>query len=182
MPKLSKPRKFKFVFLPHAIRRMAQKNLADALKINLQELRKKYEDSDFEEPEANTATEEVVEAVSETRPVRQRIVYRRVHRAYLRILLERAVGPTYTAMGEEELEKHCEGLLWRGALEVVSCRRREAEALRKVLQDMGLNEKVRPSLEEALSGYPGQDIRILTAARDRQVSEKGRQELARAMR
>jgi hypothetical protein len=36
-------------------------------------------------------------------------VYRRVHQAYVKLLLMREVGLNYTAVGEEEPEKHCEG-------------------------------------------------------------------------
>jgi hypothetical protein len=67
---LSEPRKLKSVSSPHALRRMAQEKLAGALEVDLKALRTKME------PE----------------PVRPRSVYRRVHRTYLKILLEREVG------------------------------------------------------------------------------------------
>ncbi len=37
-------------------------------------------------------------------------------------------------------------------------------------------------LEEVLGAYPDQDIRLLTAARNREGPERGREELTRAMR
>jgi hypothetical protein len=45
-----------------------------------------------------------------------------------------------------------------------------------------LHPEVRLFLEEVLGGYPEQDIRLLAAARSRERSEEGREELTRAMR
>ncbi len=97
------------------------------------------------------------------------------------MLLGREVGSAYSLMGEEELERHCEGLSWEGVLEVVSCRRREAEVLKEVLAKEDLHLQVRVFLEEALGGYPEQEIRLLASAR-REHSERGREKLTRAMR
>ena len=136
---------------------MAQK-LAEVLEVDLKALRTKTE------PE----------------PVRLRSVYRRVHRTYLKIILERAVGSAYTALGERGLELHCNKLPWEGVLEVISKRKREAEVIREILRDANLSKEVRRFLEAALSGYPNQDIRILAVTRSREGSEKGREELNRA--
>jgi len=136
---------------------MAQK-LAEVLEVDLKALRTKTE------PE----------------PVRLRSVYRRVHRTYLKIILQRAVGSAYTALGERGLELHCNKLPWEGVLEVISKRKREAEVLREILRDADLSKEVRRFLEAALSGYPNQDIRILAVTRSREGSEKGREELNRA--
>jgi transcriptional regulator with XRE-family HTH domain len=136
----------------------AQK-LAEVLEVDIQALRTKTE------PE----------------PVRPRIVYGRVHRTYLEILLERTVGSAYTALGQRRLELHCRKLPWDGVLEVVSKRKRETEVLREILRDADLNREVRLFLEGAVSEYPNQDIRILAAARSREDSEKGREELSSAM-
>jgi len=136
---------------------MAQK-LAEVLEVDLKALRTKTE------PE----------------PVRLRSVYRRVHRTYLKIILERAVGSAYTALGERGLELHCNKLPWKGVLEVISKRKREAEVIREILRDANLSKEVRRFLEAALSGYPNQDIRILAVTRSREGSEKGREELNRA--
>ena len=67
-----------------------------------------------------------------------------------------------------------------GVLEVVSKRKREAGVLREILREADLNREVRLFLEEVVSGHPNQDICILVAARSREDSEKGREELNRA--
>ncbi len=118
----------------------------------------------------------------ETRPAKPRASRRNLHRAYLGVLLGREAGSAYTAMGEEALEKHCEGLPWEGAVEVASGRRREAKVLGELLDDAALPEEARPFLEEALGTYPDRDIRLLAAARGRESSEEGREGLTRAMR
>jgi hypothetical protein len=123
--------------------------------------------------------EEVVEPGP--RPRRPSIVYRRVHATYLRIILQREVGSAYTALGERGLEHHCNKLPWEGVLEVVSKRQREVEVIREILRDADLGEAVRRFLEAAVGGYPSQDIRILSVTRRREGSEKGREELTRAM-
>jgi hypothetical protein len=58
-------------------------------------------------------------------PNRPRVAYRRVHPAYLRILLVRAVRSAYAAMEEWEIERHCEGIPWEGVVGVVRARKRE---------------------------------------------------------
>ncbi len=60
-------------------------------------------------------------------------------------------------------------------LEVVSKRKREAEALQEILWYANLADKEgHLCLEQALSGYPDQSIRILAAARSRDGLEKRR--------
>jgi hypothetical protein len=56
------------------------------------------------------------------------------------------------------------------------------ELLKEVLRDADLPAEVRLFLEEALSGYPDLDIRLLAAARGRESSDEGREELTRTMR
>ena len=116
-----------------------------------------------------------------TRPTRPRGANRIVHREYLKLLLGREVGSAYSVMGRLEVADHCEGLSWEAVLEVVSSRRREVEVLREVLTNEDLYSQVRLFLEEALGGYPDQEIRLLASARGRESSERGREELARAM-
>ena len=118
----------------------------------------------------------------DTRPAKPRAPRRNLHRAYLGVLLGREVGSAYTALSEEALEKHCEGLSWEGVVEVASGRRREAQVLRELLGGAALPEEVRTFLEEALGTYPDRDIRLLAAARGREGSEEGREGLTRAMR
>ncbi len=66
-------------------------------------------------------------------------------------------------------------------LEVVSKRKREAEVIREILREADLGKEVRRFLEAAVGRYPNQDVRILSVTRRREASEKGREELARAM-
>jgi transcriptional regulator with XRE-family HTH domain len=148
--------------------------LADLLKVNLQDLRRKYDDA--------------LETKVPPRPARPRIAYRHVHQAYLKILLDWAVGSAYAAIDEWEIEKHCEKSTWEGVLEAVWARKREIEFLRgvledgEVLQDPDLPEEVRSFLEAVLESYPDQDIRLLAVARRKECSEEGRQALTKAMR
>lgn len=107
---------------------------------------------------------------------------RYLHQAYLGLLLNREVGSAYLLLDEEELERHCQALLWEGVLEVVSCRGREVEVLREMLQNADLHPEVRLFLEELLRRHPDEDIRLLAAARSREDSKDGREELTRAMR
>jgi hypothetical protein len=60
--------------------------LADLLKVDLQDLRRKYDDA-HEAQAASTGSGQTASG-----PVRSRIAYRHVHQAYLRILLEREEG------------------------------------------------------------------------------------------
>ncbi len=81
---------------------MAQEKLAEALEADLQELRRKHESG------ADTASEEVE---SKPKAARPRIVYRRVHRTYVRVLLERELDSAYTPLSEPAArEQHCNKL------------------------------------------------------------------------
>jgi len=111
-----------------------------------------------------------------------------VHQAYLKILLDWAVGSAYAAMDEWAMEKHLEKRSFEEVLEAVRSRKREIEFLRgvleagEVLQDPDLPTEVRSFLEAVLESYPEQDIRLLAVARRREPSEEGRQALTKAMR
>ena len=148
------------------------RRLADLLKVDLQDLRRNYDDA--------------AERRSPPKPARPRIAYRHVHQAYLRVLLMRAVGSAYAAMEEWEIEKHCEESPWEEVIGVVRARKREIKALGEVMQDArasaGLPAEVRKFLEVVLESYPDQDIRLLAAARRREPSEEGRKALTKAMR
>ena len=153
--------------------------LADLLKVDLRDLRMKPDDA--EEPQGK------VQGVPPG-PVRPRIAYRSVHQAYLKILLEEAVGSAYAALDEWEMEKRCEESSWEEVIEAVRARKREMEFLgevleaRGVLQDPDLPEEVRSFLGAVLQSHPDLDIRLLANARRREHSEEGREELTRAMR
>jgi transcriptional regulator with XRE-family HTH domain len=89
--------------------------LADLLNVNLQDLRRKYDDD--------------VETKVPPKPSRSKIAYRNVHQAYLRLILEGAVGSAYAAMDEWEIEEHCDEGTWEEALGAVRARKREIEFL-----------------------------------------------------
>jgi hypothetical protein len=111
-----------------------------------------------------------------------------VHQAYLKIILEGAVGSAYAAMEEWELEKRFEEGAWEDVLGAVRARAREVGFLggmveaRGLLRDGGVPEEVRAFLEAALRSHPDLDIRLLAAARRREASEEGRVALTEAMR
>ena len=148
--------------------------LADLLKVDLQDLRRNYEDA--------------LETKAPPKPVRPRIAYRQVHQAYLKILLDGAVGSAYAAMEEWEIEKHCEESTWEEVLEVIRARKREIEFLGEMLEDRGmlrdpnLPEDVRSFLESVIESYPDLDIRLLAAARRREPTGEGHEALTKAMR
>jgi transcriptional regulator with XRE-family HTH domain len=72
--------------------------LADLLEADLRDLRTNHDDAPEEGAPPKSA--------------RPRIAYRRVHQAYLKIILEVAVGSAYAAMEEWEIEKRCERGTW----------------------------------------------------------------------
>jgi transcriptional regulator with XRE-family HTH domain len=155
-------------------------HLADLLKVDLLDLRRKYDDD---------AQEEQQRALSRpSRPARPRLAYRQVHQAYLKIFLLGAVGSAYAAMDEWAMEKHCEERSWEEVLEAVWSRKREIEFLRGVLeagvvlQDPNLPEEVRSFLEAVLESYPDLDIRVLAVARRGEPTEEGHEALTKAMR
>ena len=157
--------------------RSIAQHLADLLKVDLLDLRRKYDGAEQQQKVSRRA-----------RPARIRIAHREVHQVYLKILLLGAVGSAYTAMDESAMEKHCEKSSWEEVLEAVRARKREIEFLRgvleegEVLQDSDLSEEVRSFLESVLESYPDRDIRLLAEARRRESSEEGHQALTKAMR
>jgi transcriptional regulator with XRE-family HTH domain len=157
-----------------ACRPEAAELLADLLGVGLEALRTKPGAAfDVETP---------------PKPSRPKVSYRHVHRAYLRIVLEGAVGSDYAAMEEWELEERLEGGTWEGALEIVRAREREVGYLRdalkggEALRDPDLPEDVRSFLEAVLEGFPDLDIHLLATARRRETPEEGHEALTKAMR
>ena len=151
-------------------------HLADLLNVDLLDLRRKYDGAEEQQKVSRLA-----------RPARIRIAHRQVHQVYLKLLLAEAVGSSYAAMDEWEIEKHCEKSTWEDVLETVWARKREIEFLgemidyRKVLQEPDLPEEVRYFLEGVLESYPGQDLYLLARARRREPSEEGHEALTKAM-
>ena len=157
-----------------ACRPQAAELLADLVGVSLEVLRRKPGAAfDMETP---------------PKPSRPSIPYRHVHQAYLKILLEGAVGSAYAAMDEWEIEERCEGSTWEGALEIVQARKREIEYLRDalgargVLRNPDLSEDVRSFLEAVLKSFPDLDIHLLAMARRREPTEEGHEALTKAMR
>ena len=85
--------------------------LAEVLEVDLEDLRTKYDDAE----EAQTAS----------KPGRPTTAHRYVQRAYLRILLLRAVGSAYSTREEGELERHCQQSPWEEVVEIVRARKRD---------------------------------------------------------
>jgi transcriptional regulator with XRE-family HTH domain len=148
--------------------------LADLLNVNLQDLRRKYDDD--------------VETKVPPKPSRSKIAYRNVHQAYLRLILEGAVGSAYAAMDEWEIEEHCDEGTWEEALGAVRARKREIEFLgeefgaKGALRDPDLPDDVRAFLDSVLGSFPDLDIHLLAMARRREPSEEGHEALTKAMR
>ena len=152
----------------------AAQHLAELLKVDLLDLRTKYDDAQ--------------EAQAASGPARSRIAYRYVHQAYLKILLAGGVDSTYATMDEGVIEQHCEEISWEEVLKVVWARKREIEFLgevleaRGVLQDPDLPEEVRSFLESVLKSFPDLDIHLLAMARRREPTQEGHEALTKAMR
>jgi transcriptional regulator with XRE-family HTH domain len=148
--------------------------LASLLEVDLQDLRSMPDDA--------------LDTKAPSDPSRSKVVYRFVHRAYLKIILEGAVGSSYAAMDEREVEDRCERGTWEGALEIIRARKREIEYLkdalgaRVVLRDPDLPDPVRLFLEGVLESFPDLDIHLLAMARRREPSEEGHEALTKAMR
>jgi len=148
--------------------------LADLLNVNLQDLRRKYDDD--------------VETKVPPKPSRSKIAYRYVHQAYLRLILEGAVGSAYAAMDEWEIEEHCDEGTWEEAIEAIRARKREIEFLgeefgaKGALRDPDLPDDVRAFLDSVLGSFPDLDIHLLAMARRREPSEEGHEALTKAMR
>jgi transcriptional regulator with XRE-family HTH domain len=155
-------------------------HLADLLRVDLLDLRRKYDGAQEEQQQQKVS--------SPARPARVRIAHRQVHQVYLKLLLAEAVGSSYAAMDEWEIEKHCEKSTWEDVLETVWVRKREIEFLGGVLEDGGvlqdsaLPAEVRSFLEGVLESFPDLDIRLLAVARRRESSEEGHEALTGAMR
>src|SRR5215212_8358543 len=94
-------------------------HLADLLRVDLLDLRRNHDGAEEQQQKVS----------SPARPARVRIAHRRVHRVYLKQLLAEAVGSSYAAMDEREIEEHCEKSTWEGVLETVRARKREIEFL-----------------------------------------------------
>ena len=86
--------------------------LADVLQVDLEELSRRREDA--------------LDGKAPPKPTRARIPYRNVHQAYLRLILNGAVGSAYAAMEDEwEIEELCEEGTWEDAIEAVGARKRD---------------------------------------------------------
>jgi len=151
--------------------------LADLLKVDLLDLRRKYDGA--EEPQKVSRP---------ARPARIRVPHRRMHQVYLKMLLAQAVGSSNAAMDVWAMEKHCEERSWEEVLEAVRAREREIGFLGGVLesggvlQDPDVPAEVRSFLEAVLKSYPDLDIRLLALTRSREPTEEGREALTKAMR
>ena len=115
---------------------------------------------------------------------RPRGSHQNLYRPQLKRLLDLAVGSSYMAMPEKELERHCRTLSWEEVIEVVSAREREAKVLKSELdlEDANFLPEEQGFFERVLRSFPDQDICLLAAARRREETERGREELTRKMR
>jgi transcriptional regulator with XRE-family HTH domain len=122
------------------------------------------------------------------KPERPKISYRHVHQAYLKIILEGAVGSSYAAMDEREIEERCERSTWEEVLKIVGAREREVGYLRdtlrvaEVMRGLDPPAEVRSFLEAVLRSFPDLDIHLLAMVRRREPSEEGHEALTKAMR
>jgi len=108
-----------------------------------------------------------------------------LYRPQLKRLLDLAVGSSYMAMPEKELERHCRTLSWEEVIEVISAREREAKVLTSELdleEDANFPQEEQGLFERVLRSFPDQDICLLAAARRREETKRGHEELTRAMR
>ena len=153
---------------------VAQK-MAEELEVDLEELRASLA------PQEDTGGEGDVRVRRGRPPV---VIPRRsVHRAYLKVLLDREVGSAYSALEEREFESWYMRLSPEELLEIISRRQLERELLKEVLTYTArLHPEVRTFLEELVREHPGEDLRILAARRAQEHSEEGRERLSRAMR
>src|SRR5215204_2847469 len=152
---------------------VAQK-MAEELEVDLEGLR------------ARSAPEEDTDAEGDVRVRRGRpqvvMPRRSLHRAYIKVLLEREVGSAYSALEETEFESWCMELSPEELLEIISRRGLERELLKEVLTDTArLHPEVRTFLEELVREHPGEDLRVLAARRAQEHSQQGRERLTRAM-
>jgi DNA-binding XRE family transcriptional regulator len=162
---------------PHYVQRIEQgrrgcnlwvaEKLAEELEVDLEELR-----AASAPEEGEKGTEGGVRARQGGPPVAKP---RRssLHRAYLKVLLEREVGSAYSALEEREFESRCMKLSVEELLEIVSSRERERELLKEVLADTApLHPEVRTFLEELVREHPGEDLRILAARRNQETQKR----------
>jgi len=149
--------------------------MAEELEVDLEELRASLA------PQEDTGGEGDVRVRRGRPPV---VIPRRsVHRAYLKVLLDREVGSAYSALEEREFESWYMRLSPEELLEIISRRQLERELLKEVLTYTArLHPEVRTFLEELVREHPGEDLRILAARRAQEHSEEGRERLSRAMR
>jgi transcriptional regulator with XRE-family HTH domain len=170
---------------PHYVQRIEQgrrgcnpwiaQRMAEELEVDLEGLRASLA------PQEDTDTEGDVRLRQGRPPV---VIPRRsVHRAYLKVLLEREVGSAYSTLEEREFESWCMRLSLEELLEIISRRGLERKLLREVLTDTArLHPEVRTFLQELVRGQPGEDVLILAARRTQEHSEEDRERLTRAMR
>ena len=149
--------------------------MAEELEVDLEGLR------------ASLAPEEDTDAEGDVRLRRGRppvvIPRRSLHRAYLKVLLEREVGSAYSTLEEREFESWCMKLSLEELLEIISRRGLERKMLKEVLTDTArLHPDVRTFLQELVRGQPSEDIRILAARRNQEHSQEECERLTRAMR
>jgi transcriptional regulator with XRE-family HTH domain len=170
---------------PHYVQRIEQgrrgcnpwvaQRVAEELEVDLEGLRASLA------PEVDTGGEGDVRVRQGRPPVV--MPQRSVHRAYLKVLLEREVGSAYSTLEEMEFESWCMRLSPEELLEIISRRGLERKLLKEVLTDTApLHPEVRTFLEELVRGQPGEDIRILAVRRNQEHSQEERERLTRAMR
>jgi transcriptional regulator with XRE-family HTH domain len=98
---------------------------------------------------------------------------RSLHRAYLKVLLDREVGSAYSALEEREFESWCMRLSLEELLDIISRRKLERELLKEVLTNTAsVHPEVRTFLEELVREHPGEDVRILAAKRHQERSQE----------
>ena len=156
--------------------RSVAQRMADALEVDLQELREGASAGDA------GGAEEVRPGGSGEAAGQKLNSPRYLHQAYLELLLKREVGSAHLALDERELERYGENLSVEEFVEVVSKRRRELEFLEGLLAEAELHPQVRLYFQELMRERPDEDIRILAARHSRERSEEGRERLTRAMR
>ncbi len=108
---------------------------------------------------------------------------RYLHKAYLKVILNREVGSAYSVLDEREFESHIRTLPVEEVMEIFSRRRRELEFVKEELASgADLHPQVRHFLEELVRERPAQDIRVLAMRRAWEPSEEGHERLTQAMR
>jgi transcriptional regulator with XRE-family HTH domain len=149
--------------------------MAEELEVDLEGLRASLA------PEVDTGDEGDVRLRRGRPPV---VIPRRsLHRAYLKVLLEREVGSAYSTLEEREFESWCMKLSLEELLEIISRRGLERKLLKEVLTDTARHHPdVRTFLQELVRGQPSEDIRILAARRNQEHSQEECERLTRAMR